>query len=224
MLYSLATLSTLPSAAQGRVSSSGAWLSISGVLALRSIIVFSRSTESATAIGRKYGIQDFLCLNIDTHVWSPPGPGKHGFMYVGLGKDQDLFATSERRHLFVGKGKYFQYCGHYEVLRVQPLAKNEWTTLPMKVCHSHELWVWATERQHWFAGQRDVDADDLTERSIRHAYPHAASACAVYFRRASHALHPTGMHRLQCRVVPRSVRRKCAPLRIPHPTQPWRRG
>ncbi|KAH9898057.1 hypothetical protein C8Q73DRAFT_640932 [Cubamyces lactineus] len=70
---------------------------------------------------------------MDHNAWSPPGPGKHGYIQVGLGRDRKLFNTGVHRHVFVGAGKHFVYCGWYLVLRVEPLTKDEWSTLPPKV-------------------------------------------------------------------------------------------
>ncbi|EIW64423.1 uncharacterized protein TRAVEDRAFT_158665 [Trametes versicolor FP-101664 SS1] len=71
---------------------------------------------------------------MDHNAWSPAGPGKHGYMQVGLGRDKRLFNDAgDYRHVFVGAGKHFLYCGWYHVLRVEPLTKEEWETLPPKV-------------------------------------------------------------------------------------------
>ncbi|KAI0639748.1 hypothetical protein C8Q77DRAFT_84355 [Trametes polyzona] len=70
---------------------------------------------------------------MDHNAWSPPGPGKHGYMQVGLGRDRNLFIEGEHRHVFVGTGKHFLYCGWYHVVRVEALSKEEWGTLPPKV-------------------------------------------------------------------------------------------
>ncbi|KAI0721304.1 hypothetical protein C8T65DRAFT_705332 [Cerioporus squamosus] len=71
---------------------------------------------------------------MDHNAWSPPGPGQHGYMQVGLGRDRKLFnGEGEYRHVFVGGGKFFLYCGWYHVLRVDPLTKEEWDTLPTRV-------------------------------------------------------------------------------------------
>ena len=51
-----------------------------------------------------------------------------------MGRDRKLFnGEGEYRHVFVGAGKFFLYCGRYHVLRVDPLTKEEWATLPDKV-------------------------------------------------------------------------------------------
>ncbi|KAI1793896.1 hypothetical protein LXA43DRAFT_971553 [Ganoderma leucocontextum] len=71
---------------------------------------------------------------MDHNAWSPAGPGKHGYMQVGLGRDRKLFNDQgEYRHVFVGAGKLLVYCGWYHVLRVEALTKDEWETLPDKV-------------------------------------------------------------------------------------------
>ncbi|KAI0375346.1 hypothetical protein BV20DRAFT_933411 [Pilatotrama ljubarskyi] len=70
---------------------------------------------------------------MDHNAWSPAGPGKHGYMQVGLGRDRKFFNEGDYRHVFVGAGKHFLYCGWYHVIRVDPLSKEEWATLPPKV-------------------------------------------------------------------------------------------
>ena len=76
---------------------------------------------------------------MDHNAWSPAGPGKHGYMQVGLGRDRKLFnGEGDRRHVFVGAGKLLLYCGWYHVLRVEALTKEEWDTLPDKV-RGHEI-------------------------------------------------------------------------------------
>ncbi|KAH9847373.1 hypothetical protein C2E23DRAFT_871835 [Lenzites betulinus] len=71
---------------------------------------------------------------MDHNAWCPAGPGKHGYMQVGLGRDRKLFNEGgDYRHVFVGAGKHFLYCGWYHVQRVDPLTKEEWATLPLKV-------------------------------------------------------------------------------------------
>ncbi|PIL31620.1 hypothetical protein GSI_06322 [Ganoderma sinense ZZ0214-1] len=93
-----------------------------------------RCTESATDLARSHDIQDYLCPNMDHNAWSPAGPGKHGYMQVGLGRDRKLFNDQgDHRHVFVGAGKLLLYCGWYHVLRVEPLTKDEWGNLPDKV-------------------------------------------------------------------------------------------
>ncbi|KAJ8494620.1 hypothetical protein ONZ51_g2201 [Trametes cubensis] len=107
--------------------------SLSNILggSIQGLIV--RCTKSATTLACENGIQDYLCPNMDHNAWSPPGPGKHGYIQVGLGRDRKLFNTGVHRHVFVGAGKHFVYCGWYLVLRVEPLTKDEWSTLPPKV-------------------------------------------------------------------------------------------
>ncbi|KAI0800924.1 hypothetical protein C8Q74DRAFT_1185484, partial [Fomes fomentarius] len=87
---------------------------------------------------------------MDHNAWCPVGPGKHGYMQVGLGRDLKLF-NGERveQHVFVGAGKFFLYCGLYHVQRVERLTKEEWETLPPKVRkiatrRSHHKQLWST--------------------------------------------------------------------------------
>ncbi|KAI0715257.1 hypothetical protein C8Q76DRAFT_575349, partial [Earliella scabrosa] len=71
---------------------------------------------------------------MDHNPWSPSGPGQHGYMQVGLGRDSKLFnGEGEKQHVFVGAGKFLLYCGLYHVQRVDPLTKEEWHALPLKV-------------------------------------------------------------------------------------------
>ncbi len=108
--------------------------SLSNILggSLQGLVV--RCTNSATDLARRYDMADYLCPNMDHNAWSPPGPGQHGYMQVGLGRDRKLFnGEGEYRHVFVGGGKFFLYCGWYHVLRVDPLTKEEWDTLPPRV-------------------------------------------------------------------------------------------
>ncbi len=114
-------------------------------------------TESASDLARERGIQDYLCPNMDHNAWSPAGPGKHGYMQVGLGRDKKLFNDAgDYRHVFVGAGKYFLYCGWYHVLRVEPLTKEEWDTLPPKV-------------RHYVICLRDLNADRALTQ-VKHTY------------------------------------------------------
>ena len=93
-----------------------------------------RCTDSATALARKRAISSYLCPNMDHNPWSPSGPGQHGYMQVGLGRDSKLFnGEGEEQHVFVGAGKFLLYCGLYHVQRVDPLTKEEWHALPLKV-------------------------------------------------------------------------------------------
>lgn len=58
-------------------------------------------------------------------------------MQVGLGRDRKFFnGEGDKRHVFVGAGKFFLYCGWYHVVRVEPLTQDEWAMLPPKVCSS----------------------------------------------------------------------------------------
>lgn len=92
-----------------------------------------RVTKSAKALAVKWDIDEYLCPNMDHNPWLPTGPGKHGYMQVGLGRDGVRFNEPVHRHVFVGLGKVLTYCGVYEVERVNPLLQEEWETLPEKV-------------------------------------------------------------------------------------------
>ncbi len=51
-------------------------------------------------------------------------------MFIILGKEDELFVAGQNRHIFVGKDKLFHCCGWYHVLRVKPLSKHAWASLP----------------------------------------------------------------------------------------------
>ncbi|KAI0756662.1 hypothetical protein C8Q80DRAFT_48193 [Daedaleopsis nitida] len=105
-----------------------------------------RCTNSATELARSRDICGYLCPNMDHNAWSPVGPGKHGYMQVGLGRDRKLFNNDdEYQHVFVGAGKFFLYCGWYNVRRVDPLTKDEWDTLPQKVKATYSETTWKKE-------------------------------------------------------------------------------
>ncbi|KAI0360751.1 hypothetical protein OH77DRAFT_1366187, partial [Trametes cingulata] len=63
--------------------------------------------------------------------WLPSGPGRHGLMQLGFGRDLELLQDGDRQHVFVGTGSCFNYCGEYSIKRVEPLTKAEWDTLPL---------------------------------------------------------------------------------------------
>ena len=93
-----------------------------------------RSTKTATELARKRKISEYLCPNMDHNAWCPAGPGQHGYMQVGLGRDSKRFnGDGEEHHVFVGAGKFLIYCGFYHVQRVDRVTKEEWETLPAKV-------------------------------------------------------------------------------------------
>ncbi|KAI0673479.1 hypothetical protein C8Q78DRAFT_627832 [Trametes maxima] len=116
-----------------------------------------RCTESATPLARKHGIQDYLCPNMDHNAWSPAGPGKHGFIQVGLGRDRKLFnGEGDYRHVFVGAGKHLIYCGWYHVLRVEPLTKDEWETLPAKVKSTYSETTMSKEKNRELKSAQNV--------------------------------------------------------------------
>lgn len=55
-------------------------------------------------------------------------------MMVGLGREKETFIEPEVRHVFVGCESSHQYAGLYSCVRVEPLTKDEWHTLPEHVC------------------------------------------------------------------------------------------
>lgn len=81
----------------------------------------------------------YLCPGLDHNPWCPSIPGRHGYIFVGLGREKDTFLEPEEHNVFVGlkkKGKdtrRFKYLGKYRAVRVQPLTKEEWAGLPEPV-------------------------------------------------------------------------------------------
>lgn len=87
-------------------------------------------------VSRTWNVDKYLCPNMEHNPWSPRGPGKHGFMQVGLGNDEKTFEQPETLHVFVGIGSpsRFIYCGKYKLSRVVRLTTDEWASLPEKAC------------------------------------------------------------------------------------------
>ncbi|KAL6310030.1 hypothetical protein BKA93DRAFT_757194 [Sparassis latifolia] len=92
-----------------------------------------RVVGSATSFAHDWDIGEYLCPNMEHNPWAPTGPGSHGFMQVGLGREKDAFNEPEIRHVFVGAKSQYYYCGKYEVVRVERLTVAEWQTLPEHV-------------------------------------------------------------------------------------------
>ncbi|KAJ3538730.1 hypothetical protein NMY22_g5040 [Coprinellus aureogranulatus] len=94
---------------------------------------------SQSTLSKKRKVSGYLCPSLDHNPWCPSKPGKHGFMFVGLGREKDTFSEPEVHNVFVGlpkKGKdrrRFRYLGKYKAFRVQPLTVQEWAGLPEHV-------------------------------------------------------------------------------------------
>lgn len=90
-------------------------------------------------MSKKRDVNGYLCPGLDHNPWCPSLPGQHGYIFVGLGREKDTFLEPEEHNVFVGlkkKGKdtrRFRYLGKYRAVRVQPLTKEEWATLPEHV-------------------------------------------------------------------------------------------
>ncbi|KAI0646241.1 hypothetical protein C8Q79DRAFT_655144 [Trametes meyenii] len=65
------------------------------------------------------------------HLWTPTKPGQHGFMQVSFGKEKHPFERDEHRHVFMGAGRWFMYCGFYHITRVESFSAAEWDVLPV---------------------------------------------------------------------------------------------
>ena len=70
---------------------------------------------------------------MDDHPWAPAAPGEHGYVAVGHTREKDFFKAGDCRHLFVGTGKQYHYCGWYKIVIDEPFAPDEWTLLPPSV-------------------------------------------------------------------------------------------
>ncbi|KAJ7925903.1 hypothetical protein B0H13DRAFT_1105452 [Mycena leptocephala] len=116
-------------------------------------VVFSRAFLSASlggshqplivkigvqkSLAKERNIRKFLVPNLNQNPWCPLSPGKHGYMFVGLGNESETFREPEQLNLFLsvppksGQGKTLEvtYLGFYEVSRVAGLSVTEWGTL-----------------------------------------------------------------------------------------------
>lgn len=96
-------------------------------------------TESQTPLAKSRDMSCYLCPGLDHNPWCPSIPGQHGYLFVGLGNEKDTFSSPEIRNVFVGiknKGqrrRRYVYLGIYEVVRVVPLATDEWKSLSSAV-------------------------------------------------------------------------------------------
>ncbi|KAJ7706055.1 hypothetical protein B0H17DRAFT_608223 [Mycena rosella] len=97
---------------------------------------------SQKPLAEKYDITKVLCPNLQNNPWCPTSPGKHGYMFVGLGSESETFKEPEELNLFLsvprrGNGKLdVSYLGLYKVHRDIPLTLEEWKTLSPDVQHS----------------------------------------------------------------------------------------
>ncbi|KAF4605331.1 hypothetical protein EYR40_004115 [Pleurotus pulmonarius] len=93
-----------------------------------------RITNSQREIAERLNIKSLLCPNLDLNPWCPMVPGDHGYMFVGLGTEKNIFETPEIHQLFVGfegpkRHKLFRYMGVYKASRTDPLSIQEWNAL-----------------------------------------------------------------------------------------------
>lgn len=100
--------------------------------------IFHRIASSATDLARKFGIDGYMCPDMEWNPWSPAGPGQHGYMQTGFGQSDNLYEVAEVQHVFVGVGspKKYIYCGKYNIHRVDRLDPTEWHALSQQVCLS----------------------------------------------------------------------------------------
>ncbi|KAF7311023.1 Acetyltransferase component of pyruvate dehydrogenase complex [Mycena chlorophos] len=109
--------------------------------AIQSLIV---SIGVRKPLSSRHEISKFLVPNMSMNPWAPRKPGKHGYMFVGLGGDKGTFETAEKLELFVSEppegeaskesGRLkVSYMGTYMVKRAKDLLKDEWDTLAPRV-------------------------------------------------------------------------------------------
>lgn len=97
-------------------------------------------TDSQTALAKERAISGYLCPGLDHNPWCPALPGHHGYMFVGLGREDKTFSLPEVQNVFVGLPKekshsrrLYRYLGVYSIQRVSPLVVDEWNTLSKEV-------------------------------------------------------------------------------------------
>ncbi|KAI0746677.1 hypothetical protein C8Q80DRAFT_1176666 [Daedaleopsis nitida] len=95
--------------------------------------IFVRVGKDRHAFAKGHGITRYLLVTLEEHPWAPSQPGAHGYVVVGLGNEQDLFQSGDCRHLLVGVGCHYQYCGWYRITVTEPLTPDEWCLLPPTV-------------------------------------------------------------------------------------------
>ncbi|KAJ6604773.1 hypothetical protein DFH09DRAFT_1068305 [Mycena vulgaris] len=93
-------------------------------------------TASQKPLAKEHNISKFLCPNLKMNPWCPTSPGRHGYMFVGLGRESETFQEPEQLNLFLsvpstGGNRNLQvsYLGLYEACRVPALTVAEWRTL-----------------------------------------------------------------------------------------------
>ncbi|KAG5353377.1 hypothetical protein C0989_007522 [Termitomyces sp. Mn162] len=90
---------------------------------IQSLIV--RVTQSQTALAKTHDISMYLCPALELNPWCPTTPGKHGYMFVGLGQEEKTFMEPHvGLNVFLGKtrshGKPKEYCylGVYTAFKI----------------------------------------------------------------------------------------------------------
>ncbi|KAJ6621246.1 hypothetical protein B0H10DRAFT_1025351 [Mycena sp. CBHHK59/15] len=117
-------------------------------------LLSSISDETITDLAVECNVRKYLCPNLTMNPWCPTSPGQHGYMFVGLGRENNTFLQPEHLSLFLsvpplavrsekrlaagrkrphtsdGSSRLeVTYLGLYEVCRVAPLTIAEWKTL-----------------------------------------------------------------------------------------------
>ncbi|KII93531.1 hypothetical protein PLICRDRAFT_49566 [Plicaturopsis crispa FD-325 SS-3] len=96
------------------------------------------TVKSQTPLSTEFHINKYACPNARDNPWCPTEPGSHGYMFMGLGTDHDVYQTADELHLFVGVNMAcYRYMGLYRMQTTAPLTKEEWATLSEKTQKSY---------------------------------------------------------------------------------------
>ncbi|KAI5897611.1 uncharacterized protein SCHCODRAFT_02609791 [Schizophyllum commune H4-8] len=91
-------------------------------------------------VAAKHGVVVYLCPGLELNPWCPDTPGKHGYMFVGLGQDAGTFTQEETCPLFVTVApQRCMYMGTYQAKRVQDLTPEEWWAMDANFKESYVL-------------------------------------------------------------------------------------
>ncbi|KAJ6575241.1 hypothetical protein B0H19DRAFT_1127820 [Mycena capillaripes] len=108
---------------------------------------------SQKPLAKDCGMNKFLCPNLNQNPWCPRSPGKHGYMFVGLGNENETFREPEQLNLFLStppqgsRNLEVTYLGVYEVSRASGLTVAEWETLSPAVQRNYTETT-ASRRSH----------------------------------------------------------------------------
>ncbi|KAH7931118.1 hypothetical protein BV22DRAFT_30458 [Leucogyrophana mollusca] len=123
------------------------------------VLIVEIRDHSATPLAKKYAVRRLICPTLKANPWAPEKPGMNGYMFVGLGNEENTFIQPEERILFVGLDeKKFMLAGKYEAKRVAPLTVMEWASLSAAV------------RKGYCEATKRKNKDSRSIEEIHHAY------------------------------------------------------